>query len=101
MRIWSYSDLHDLWFPAKENVCSRNNNNGDNISYLKMLIGLDQHVLLQDNFLTEKQRTLLKMLAGPYGKTIAKAIEANRGNQNGPATETCLPSDDQAKAEQT
>lgn len=104
MDKWSKEDLHVLWKPARKNIYPSINDYGlvceEQVNKMKVLIGLDPHRYLQGQALTDEQRNLLRMLAGPHGKAIAKAIEIKRSATNGLATETGVSSYDQAKAEQ-
>jgi len=71
MKRWSVEDL-ELWFPAKRKCFG---NGSGHIKPLKLLIGLDPDIRLQEQSLTEKQRQLLKALAGPHSETIKRMLK--------------------------
>lgn len=79
--MWSIDDL-ELWLPAKKK-CFPTDTGLRQINKMKVLIGLDPEMYLQEQALTEKQRTLLRMLGGPHGHTISKAYKIKKGIMNG------------------
>lgn len=75
-----------LWLPARLNIYPDGEGvdfNDSQVDKMKRLIGLDPNILLFHQTLNNHQRFLLKALAGPHGKVLAKAIEIKRGSKNG------------------
>ena len=93
-------EMLDMWVPARDAIFPSGDNApawlvDEQINKMKKLIGLNVSVPLQSQSLTEEQKCLLKMLAGPHGQTIKRMLEMKNANSTGRG----LPADNQTKIE--